>query len=527
MSLSIQTNIASLDAQDAIRVNTQFQNNTIEQLSSGYRINSSADDAAGLAVANQYAEGTAELTQGVLNATNGTSSLQIIDGGLSNITTILNRLTTLATESASSTYTGSRTTLNNEYQGLLSEVNRQAANVGLNTGGENNANLTTYIGGASSAANAQVAVNLSGNNNAVDLAGLGIANTSILGGGAELNGDPLNLNNVRLDNTAVQFLTNSSQTFNFNIGVTGVNGVVSSQLVPVTVTGGASGLTGAQVITSLNSSLSPYGINASIAGDGTLQFGGTTSFSVATVAAVGVGIAAAVPLSQAINSSNFNVSSLSGTGAAAFSGFTLTQAETVVIQNGAGSTSVTLNSSSAGTFSGAAGVYTGSGDNIVDALTTLNTALKGTGVSAVADALGTSISFQSANVFSVNETAVVPGGAGNLFGGVGQEVVTPAAGGSTGVGNSIQALAQLTTAVTNLGLVQGTVGAGINLLNYAVNLAQSQITNYSAAESGIKDANVAAEAANLTKAQVLQQASLAALAQANSAPQAVLKLLQG
>jgi len=122
---------------------------------------------------------------------------------------------------------------------------------------------------------------------------------------------------------------------------------------------------------------------------------------------------------------------------------------------------------------------------------------------------------------------VVPGGAGNLFGGVGQEVVTPAAGGSTGVGNSIQALAQLTTAVTNLGLVQGTVGAGINLLNYAVNLAQSQITNYSAAESGIKDANVAAEAANLTKAQVLQQASLAALAQANSAPQAVLKLLQG
>jgi flagellin len=75
--------------------------------------------------------------------------------------------------------------------------------------------------------------------------------------------------------------------------------------------------------------------------------------------------------------------------------------------------------------------------------------------------------------------------------------------------------------------VQGTVGAGINLLSYAVNLAQSQITNYSAAESGIKDANIAAEAANLTKAQVLQQASLAALAQANSSPQAVLKLLQG
>ena len=143
-----QTNVASLEAQQAIAVNTQFQNTTIEQLSSGYRINSSADDAAGLAVANQYAANTAELTQGVLNATNGTSSLQIIDGGLSNITTILNRLTTLATESASSTFTGSRVTLNNEYQGLLAEVTRQASNVGLDTGGNNNSDLTTYIGGA-------------------------------------------------------------------------------------------------------------------------------------------------------------------------------------------------------------------------------------------------------------------------------------------------------------------------------------------------------------------------------------------
>ena len=85
----------------------------------------------------------------------------------------------------------------------------------------------------------------------------------------------------------------------------------------------------------------------------------------------------------------------------------------------------------------------------------------------------------------------------------------------------------LSTAISNLGLTQGIVGAGENKLNYAITLAQSQITNFSAAESGIKDADVAAEAANLTKAQVLQQASLAALAQANSAPQAVLSLLKG
>src|ERR1700722_19635723 len=133
MSLSIQTNVASLVAQNNIRINNLFQNNTIEQLSSGYRINTSADDAAGLAVANEYRGNTAVLTQGVLNANNGVSALQIVDGGLNNISNIIDRLRTLATESASSTFTGDRTTLNNEYQGLLTEINRQASNVDLNT----------------------------------------------------------------------------------------------------------------------------------------------------------------------------------------------------------------------------------------------------------------------------------------------------------------------------------------------------------------------------------------------------------
>jgi flagellin len=216
------------------------------------------------------------------------------------------------------------------------------------------------------------------------------------------------------------------------------------------------------------------------------------------------------------------VSSTAGTGNAAVTGISA-GSETLLFQNGAGTTSVTLNSTVAGTFSGSNGVYTGSGNNIADALTTLNTALNGSGISAVADASGLSISFQSTNVFSLSGTTNAE--TGNILGG-GAPAVTGPTSGSTGIGNSIQALAALATANTNLGLTQGTVGAGINKLNYATNLAQSQITNYSAAESGIKDANIAAEAANLTKAQVLQQASLAALAQANSSPQALLKLLQ-
>src|SRR5437868_5531423 len=186
MSLSIQTNVSSLIAQNNIRVNNNFQSNTITKLSSGFRINSSADDAAGLAVANQYRGAGAELTQGVLNANNGVATLQILDGGLNNISTILDRLRTLATESASSTFVGNRATLNSEYQGLLNEVNRQAANVNLNTGGSYSTNLVTYVGGGSNAQNAQVSVNLSGAS--VDSAGLGLASTSIAGAGSALTG---------------------------------------------------------------------------------------------------------------------------------------------------------------------------------------------------------------------------------------------------------------------------------------------------------------------------------------------------
>jgi flagellin len=89
------------------------------------------------------------------------------------------------------------------------------------------------------------------------------------------------------------------------------------------------------------------------------------------------------------------------------------------------------------------------------------------------------------------------------------------------------AVTAISNAVSALGSAQAGIGIGENQVNYAVNLAQSQITNLSAAESQIRDANVAQQAANLSKAQVLTQASIAAMAQANSAPQAVLSLLRG
>jgi len=276
--ITVQTNLPSLLAQENLRVNNEFQSKTIQRLTSGYRINQSGDDAAGLAVANGYRSSVTELTQGVRNANDGVSTLQIIDGGLSNITKILDRLKTLATESASATFTGDRTTLDNEFKDLLGEIDRQADNIGLGATTHNWAiSLDVYIGGGSGS---KVTVDLTAG---------------------------------KVDQTTLALNTS-------------------------TITG-------------------------------------------ATTAA---------------------------------------------------------------------------------ALTAANAA-----ITAVDNALGT------------------------------------------------------------LGTVQGTVGSGQNKLYYATQLAQSQISSYSAAESRIRDADMAAEAANLTKAQVLQQASIAAMAQANSAPQAVLSLLKG
>jgi flagellin len=293
--ISLQTNVTSLFAQQQLEQNDNFESSTIQQLTSGYRINEAGDDAAGLAVANQLQANIVELQQGVINAANGTSTLQIIDGGLSNVSSLLDRLQTLATESASGTFEGSRTTLNNEFTSVLSEITRQAGNIGLASGG------TT-------------------------------SNTGTIGS-SQYNTTPL----------------------------------------AVFIGGGDTGTaTDNQVTIDLTN-------------------GGTGGVTVSGVDATGLGISAA-------------------------------------------------------------------------------------DVSSAADAT--------------------------------------------------TALGLVQAAIASLGSVQGAVGAGENLLNYATSLANSQITNLTASESSIKDANVAAEASNLAKAQTLQQSSIAALAQANSMPEAILKLLQ-
>src|SRR5450432_427825 len=165
--ISIQTNVNSLVAQQNLSVTSAFQAKTIQQLTSGYRINSSSDDAAGLAVANKYRNSVAELTQGVANGNDGVASLQIMDSGMSNISQMMDRLKTLAMQSASDSFSGGvagRATLNTEFQTDIAEIDRQAQSIGLNAGGTFAKSLSVYLGagsGSQSASNATVTVDLS------------------------------------------------------------------------------------------------------------------------------------------------------------------------------------------------------------------------------------------------------------------------------------------------------------------------------------------------------------------------------
>ena len=207
---SINTNIASLTAQENLANSSALQSATIAQVSSGLRITDSGVDAAGLAIANGYRSDEAVLTQGISNANDGLGQLQTIDGGLNNISQLLDRARTLATQSASGTFASGdagRVTLNAEFQSVLSEIDRQAQSIGLDSSGTFNQNLSVFIGGGraqgstTATQNGSVSVDLS--NSAVDTKSLGLNGVQVQGNAAvDLSaGQSTSVQNILSDTT--------------------------------------------------------------------------------------------------------------------------------------------------------------------------------------------------------------------------------------------------------------------------------------------------------------------------------------
>lgn len=168
-SFSVVSNVSAVNAQANLNTTNIGLQKALERLSSGYRINRSGDDAAGLVVANQYRSEVAVLTQGLRNAGDGLSSLQIKDGALNNIANLLDRLSTLATQSASASSSVDRTILDAEFADVLTEIDREASVAGLDTA----QGFSVFV--SSNGSNGTVG----GSIGAVDTATLGIASLSV------------------------------------------------------------------------------------------------------------------------------------------------------------------------------------------------------------------------------------------------------------------------------------------------------------------------------------------------------------
>ncbi len=177
-TLSILNNIPSLMAENQMSVTEQGLQKTLFQLSSGSRINSGADDAAGLAIANGLSANITALQQSGLNANDGVGQLQVADGALSQVTTLLNRAVTLATESANgSLSTTQRSAIDAEFTAIKSEIDSIGSSTTFNGASVFTATSTSIFmsDGSSATANVTIATTV------------GVLSSSSIGTGTPVN----------------------------------------------------------------------------------------------------------------------------------------------------------------------------------------------------------------------------------------------------------------------------------------------------------------------------------------------------
>ena len=508
MSFDINTNIASLQAQNYLRINGDFQSKTIQRVTSGLRIVTAGDDAAGLAIANTERSDGAVLSQGIRNANDGLSTLQTIDGGISNISGLLDRARTLATQSATGTMADSdRATLNNEFQNVLSEINRQAQAIGMTAGGQYAKAMSIFLGGgqndtahsgaAAKITNGTVSVDFS--KSLLDTTSLGLSGNGVQG--AVITAGSNAVSQAITDRATLKF-TLAGPGFDMttvDVSATFTAANVKTESDAVNVINDAINLAAQS-----NTALATANIHASFdSASGKLVLTGSTGFSV---------LQAGQGAQDLLGASLMSAGSSSST--QAWRG-TLTAAETLTFSwNDAAGTFHSHNVSLASTVTQA------------QAATTISNDASNGGIFAVVSGGNLVFIKGDGGAFTVTAaTAGAKGVAAGTYGSASTQLGTSTALDISSSSTASTAVTALSSAVANLGTVQGTVGRAENQLGYAINLAQSQLTNLSAAESRIRDADLASEAANLTKAQILMQAGTAALAQANAAPQVVLSLL--
>ena len=448
----INTNLFSLNAQRNLNETQNALGTSLQRLSSGLRINSAKDDAAGLAIAERFSSQIRGLNQAIRNANDGISYAQTAEGGLSTATSALQRIRELAVQSANDTNTASdREAINNEVQQLIAEVRRIANSTQFN--GQN------VLDGTAATLSFQVGAN---QNQTISVDGVD-ARADILGARVS--------ESASIDQTAI------------NASIAADNLVI--QGIAVDLSGLSAGDSVRDIVNAINGVTSQSGISA--------QQATTTTTDALTLAAG----------AATINGVNVTLTATQATDIAAINALT---GQTGVTATASGGGAVTL-SNTDGTDITTTGAGFSAGNDTYQA-----------GIVLAGDVSESNTNFTVAGTFAVvtGGTALGASQANNSV--TGTDVLTSA--------SSTTALLTLDFALSQVNTIRSELGAVQTRFESTISNLQITSENLTAARSRIQDADFAAETANLTRGQILQQAGLSIVAQANSLPQSVLSLLQ-
>jgi len=502
MPQTINTNIASLNAQRNLNTSQSSLATSLQRLSSGLRINSAKDDAAGLAISERFSTQIRGNDQAARNANDGISLAQTAEGDLEQIGNNLQRIRELAVQSSNASNSASdRKSINNEATQLIAEIDRVA--------GASSFNGAKLLDGSFTAQSFQVGANNTSNDR-ITITSIASARSSALGVGSG-SSYSTSLTGAAVSNAA---LASGDLVINgYQVGATSSDGVSN-------VNGDASAIAKAAAI---NAVAGQTGVNASVNKN---TVAGTTVTGFATTIADGD-----------ITVNGVSIGAIGAAATAAERG-----AQTAAAVNAKSSqTGVTATFD---TTTGAVALNAVDGRNISVARSTD----AGTGVAAATSGLGsdtttgatvatsTTTTLSTINLSSTSSAGITLAGAGVAASGLTASLGYTAATATAGAGVSsldlttaTGAQAALTTidaAINTISSTRGALGAYQNRFQSTVASLQTTTENLSASRSRITDADFAKETANLTRSQILQQAGTAILSQANQLGQGVLSLLR-
>jgi len=505
MAQVINTNIASLNSQRNLNASQNSLSTSLQRLSTGLRINSAKDDAAGLAISERFTSQIRGLNQAARNANDGISLAQTAEGALSSAGEILQRIRELAVQSANASNSGSdRQAIQNEVGQLAQELDRIATTTQFN--GKN------LFDGSFGTAAFQVGAN---------------ANQTISTSTANLRTTTYGNNQVGAAGTGTAGLgvgalaAAGAEATSLTAGNFDVNGYIGSKTIAVATTDSA-----ASIATKVNTQSGNTGVTATARNDVSLTFGAAGSYNLKVIG----DNTTAETITFSISATN-TADGLS----AAVTAFNDKSAKTGLVASLNSSNGAVIISSATGANIQVQDTATANaGTVVVQGLKADQTTALGTSRTLAADTTADGVfvvgqvTFDSQKSFSLVQAAAGT----NLLGAVGAATV-----GSTlnkvsalDVTTFLNATDALKTVDSALALVTGErakFGALQSRFETTITNLQTSSENLSASRSRIQDADFAAETANLTRAQILQQAGTAMLAQANALPQNVLTLLRG